>query len=374
MRRVVLYIVCLMAVVQVSAKVDSLAVEPHRDALAHWEVGNKAYVDGDYAKAVEEYSAIVEGGDYYYCDINRITYYTADNEIGECMFAHCDNPANITLPNKLSLIQSEAFSGCGFTSIATGDGVAEIGSYAFAYCDQLTSVSIGDNVKTIGNHAFYDCRNLNSVSIGTGVTKIEHRAFADCENIRSVHIKDLSAWCKIDFELLKSEYYAEWADPLYNSDLYLNGEKLENLVIPEDVTEIRPYAFSGCSSITSITIGNQVTKIGEYGFYGCSSLTLLAIGDGVTEINRGAFMSCYSLTDIKIGKGVTKIGASAFYPCKEGAAFYSYAPTPPSIETFGNYTTFYKYGGMTLYVPTRYLQSYKGSHWADVFTKIIEID
>ena len=86
MRRVVLYIVCLMAVVQVSAKVDSLAVEPHRDALAHWEVGNKAYVDGDYAKAVEEYSAIVEGGDYseslYY---NLANAYFKNGNIGKAI-------------------------------------------------------------------------------------------------------------------------------------------------------------------------------------------------------------------------------------------------------------------------------------------------
>ena len=33
-------------------------------SINRWEAGNKAYIEGDYEKAIEEYQAIIEGGEY----------------------------------------------------------------------------------------------------------------------------------------------------------------------------------------------------------------------------------------------------------------------------------------------------------------------
>ena len=54
--------------------------------------------------------------------------------------------------------------------------------------------------------------------------------------------------------------------------------------------------FSGCSSLTRITIPDSVTSIGNYAFYSCRSLTSITIPDGVTSIGDYAFSSCDSLT------------------------------------------------------------------------------
>ena len=82
-----------------------------------------------------------------------------------------------------------------------------------------------------------------------------------------------------------------------------------------EVTKIGDYAFSSCSSLTSVTILDGVTTIGMYAFYGCSSLTSITIPDNVTTIGSSAFSSCRSLTSITIPDNVTTIGGSAFSSC-----------------------------------------------------------
>jgi hypothetical protein len=163
------------------------------------------------------------------------------------------------------------------------------------------------------------------------VTFIDYYAFENCSNLENVYISDLEAWCNIEF-------YDSFANPLYNgANLYLNGNLVKDLVIPDSVAEIRD-AFSGCSSLesvtipdgmtstgigafmyctnlTSVTIPDSVTSIGSNTFRGCSSLTSVTIPDSVTSIYGYAFYDCTSLTDITIPDSVTEIGSYAFAKC-----------------------------------------------------------
>ena len=90
---------------------------------------------------------------------------------------------------------------------------------------------------------------------------------------------------------------------------------LTSITIPDGVTGIGFYAFEGCSSLTSITIPDGVTSIGHHAFEGCSSLTSIVIPDSVTVIGFYAFSSCTSLTSVTIPSSVTSIGGSAFSGC-----------------------------------------------------------
>ncbi len=93
-----------------------------------------------------------------------------------------------------------------------------------------------------------------------------------------------------------------WNDiPAYTS---LSGE----IAIPATVSyegqnysvkSIGYSAFSGCTSLTSVTIGNSVTSIGSYAFYGCSALTSVTIPNSVTSIGSFAFWDCSALTHIR---------------------------------------------------------------------------
>ena len=107
---------------------------------------------------------------------------------------------------------------------------------------------------------------------------------------------------------------------------------LTSVTIPDSVTSVGEQAFSGCSSLTSVTIGNSVTSIGTYAFYGCSGLTSVTIPDSVTSISRYAFYRCSSLTSVTIGNSVTNIGNEAFNGCS-GLTEFSVSTDNPCYKS-----------------------------------------
>jgi tetratricopeptide (TPR) repeat protein len=112
MKRFFVYILCLMAVAQASATTETLATESHSDVLAHWEVGNSSYVNGDYAKAIEEYRAILDGGHYsvrlYYNLANA--YFKAGDTANAILFYHRAlqiSPADEDIRHNLALAEAQ---------------------------------------------------------------------------------------------------------------------------------------------------------------------------------------------------------------------------------------------------------------------------
>ena len=121
------------------------------------------------------------------------------------------------------------------------------------------------------------------------------------------------------------------------------------LTIPNSVQTIGEVAFAGCTGLTgTLNIPNSVTEIGEMAFGGCTGLTGVTIGEGVQTIREGAFATCTGLTAVTIGSAVQTIEYYAFEECSNLAKITSLATTAPSIESY----TFVdiKRGG-TLFVP-----------------------
>ena len=109
------------------------------------------------------------------------------------------------------------------------------------------------------------------------------------------------------------------------------GDKIKNVVIESGVTAIGKEAFSGCTSLVSVTIGDSVTSIGNYAFRNCTSLVGVTIPDSVTSIGTGAFHGCTSLESVTIGDSVTSIGYFAFFGCTSLAS----VTIPDSVTSIG---------------------------------------
>ena len=200
------------------------------------------------------------------------------------------------------------FSGLCSHTYENGVGMivvnSEVTSIRFTNCRSLKSITIPNSVTSIESSAFYGCSSLTSITIPNSVTSIGKYAFSGCYRLTrvNVNISDLARYCT--------------SNPMHSipgeKHLYLNGKEITNLVIPNSVTSIGDFAFSGCESLTSVTIPDSVTEIGEDAFSECHSLTSVTIPDSVTSIGDSAFCKCISLKSVTIPDSVTSIGERAF--------------------------------------------------------------
>ena len=190
---------------------------------------------------------------------------------------------------------------------------------------------------------------------------------------------------------------------------YNNGVTFTSAAIPEtvtysgttySVTSIGWGAFSGCSSLTSVTIPNSVTSIGTAAFVGCSSLTSIVVESGnttydsrdncnaiietatntliagcqnttipnsVTCIGERAFHAC-SLTSITIPASVISIEDYNFYQSEYIKTVYLKSTTPPILNGGKIFIT----SRPTCYIPCGTLDTYKASEWANLMSQFVE--
>ena len=73
---------------------------------------------------------------------------------------------------------------------------------------------------------------------------------------------------------------------------FSNNTRIEEVVIPDSVTEIDDYAFFSCYGLRDIKFGSNVKRIGKRAFALCNENLLIDLPDSVEFIDEEAFLGC----------------------------------------------------------------------------------
>ncbi|MDE6272571.1 MAG: leucine-rich repeat domain-containing protein [Muribaculaceae bacterium] len=219
-------------------------------------------------------------------------------------------PATVTndgISYRVTGIAKNAIRGTGtkwIVSVVLPDNLTFIGEAAFGHCTNLMSITLPPSLKSIGKNAFEICYPLQEISIPAGVESIGSGAFSGCD-LQKVEFASMESLLNINFE----------SNPLsVGHKLYIAGEYISDLVIPDDVTAIGNRTFEG-GDFNSVEIPASVKSIGIYAFHGCKNLTSLRLPNSVISIGGGAFQGCTGLTSLTIPNSVETIGNTAFMDC-----------------------------------------------------------
>ena len=133
---------------------------------------------------------ITENGTY---DVTQ--YASADVNVsgggGDDSFAKLVDKSIVTadIPYGITRIQWYAFYGCGtLTHVTIPNSVTLINSNAFTSCG-LTELNIPDSVTFINLEAFSSNKKLRTVVIGAGISDISNSVFKNCETLMNFTIK-----------------------------------------------------------------------------------------------------------------------------------------------------------------------------------------
>ncbi len=182
--------------------------------------------------------------------------------IGRSAFAYCQSLTEVLLPSyELTEVSDYAFYNCvSLKSITIPDTITSIGREAFSGCAALETLEFeqnttnSDKLTEIGESAFYQCYTLKEVELPATVKTVGKAAFYGCVSV-------------VDLKLSKAlEYIGE------NAFCGLN--QITDLELGSNLSYIGNYAFSGCESLKSIVLSKEIDWIGAWAFYQCNLATI----------------------------------------------------------------------------------------------------
>lgn len=283
--------------------------------------------------------------------------------IGERAFSLCTNLRNVRLPNTLKAWGKTSFGWCSsLVEVTIPEGIKEIPASAFLECSSLQKVTLPTTVRTIGDSAFQGCESLYEINLPEGLETIGSSAFRQCFSLKNMYLPSTvkqigSGGLRSDGDLIWGGFMSEkipeglskgdikpegWIHNLYyqgtleqylalvgskiggtaNSteiarytvNLYINGDLVDFLTIPEGVV-IPDGAFANCQSLKGIILPETCftsydelnAVIGYDAFRDCPNLEWIVIQgelpqDSLLKSETGNWLNTIAPVKTHIGK------------------------------------------------------------------------
>lgn len=239
---------------------------------------------------------IVAGGAFYgNKDITAVYFPDSVTWIGPAALKGCSSLGHVDWPAGITVAEGEVFSGCtSLESVRRQEALKSVPVFwqqvkerAFYRCGKLRGISL-EEAGFIGKEAFCGCSCLVPGKMER-LYQIGERAFEG--------VMGLSA--ELPF--------------LAVGRILVSGQDCSGEVrLPDGITAIAPFAFSGNRQITKVILPEGVCNIGEGAFWGCGRLTEVCASSSCV-IGRRAFEKCISLR--KVSFHTAKAEAAAFAFC-----------------------------------------------------------
>ena len=168
------------------------------------------------------------------------------------------------------------------TITAVAEGFASISVKVFmdekaTYFSKSVSISVKKPYITTGPSLthYFGLGGVVSIPESLSITEIGQYAFSNFEYIPKDENDEISE-----------------DDPSYSKIWYIGDDTIEEVIIPEGVETIGPYAFANLTALKRVVLPSTLKKIDKGAFYGCTSLAVVEGLENVKFINRNAFANC----------------------------------------------------------------------------------
>lgn len=244
-------------------------------------------------------------------------------EVGYKAFYGCTSLRNIQFSGKISKLGSYSFQQSGLRSVHFPESLTEIGNNVFAECENLTEITIPATVTKTGDTLFTHCTSLENVNFLAQVEVLGNQMFYRCPLKRvklSSTIKIIEPMCFGYTTLEEVDFLPENLQKI-DARAFTGCSKLRQVKIPSAVTFIGVQAFGNCAVLESVTGGGNIRTIEGTAFRDCRELTKIEGTRNIETIGVQAFCNCLKLTSFESGDKLTTIGEKAFYFCSQLTSF-----------------------------------------------------
>ncbi len=197
--------------------------------------------------------------------IERVVIEDGIENINNYAFYNFKKLSEVSLPDSVEDIGYGAFEKCvSLKEIEIPEEVKIIKDHTFSFCKCLTSVKLPEHLEMIGMKSFYDCNSLNSIKLPDKIRIIGSQAFYFSENLENIDLPDSIENIGKD-AFGRTKWLSESVDEnrmLIINNLLADGSLCSgDVVIPENIEEISPYAFASSYWIKSLIIPETINRI-----------------------------------------------------------------------------------------------------------------
>ena len=254
--------------------------------------------------------------------------YTLDDANRATITGYSGNATALYIPGEIDghevvAIGDRAFENrTDLRTVMIPDSVEKIEFEAFRGCDKLENIKLSENLTIVGYGVFGDCKSISKIEMpkslkkfdgtwGRG-TNLSYGAFGGCSNLKTVNF--------------------EAGSTIVCAALFMGCDGIEEIELPDTITEIGDSAFKNCKNLDRITMNNGIEILESSAFEDCFSLTTINIPNTVKAISNSTFQDCTSLTEVHLSNILKEIPASTFSGCKKLTTINF----PSTLTTIGN--------------------------------------